>query len=116
MYGNANKGMDDKFFVQRIPFIFKDSIPSGISQTNHHLLVLDGHGSHVTLKALKQAMTFGLNMITLPSHTSHAFQPLNVSCFKPFKTTLKKNATMARNKYQKPDKITLVGWVDRTLD
>jgi hypothetical protein len=30
-------------------------------------------------------MAFGLNMITLPSHTSHALQPFDVSCFKPFK-------------------------------
>jgi hypothetical protein len=35
-------------------------------------LVLDGHGSHVTLKAIKQAKEFGLDMVTLPSHTSHA--------------------------------------------
>jgi hypothetical protein len=50
-------------------------------------------------------------MITLPSHTSHALQPLDVSCFKPFKTACKKerDATMAKNKYQEPDKITLVG-------
>jgi hypothetical protein len=29
-------------------------------------------------------------MITLPTHTSHALQPLDVSCFKPFKIALKK--------------------------
>jgi hypothetical protein len=39
---------------------------------------------------LEQTMTFGLDMITLPSHTSHALQPLDVSCFNPFKTTFKK--------------------------
>ncbi len=52
-------------------------------------------------------------MITLPSHTSHALQPLNVFCFKPFKTTLRKvkDATMSRNNRMKPDKITIVGWV-----
>jgi hypothetical protein len=55
-------------------------------------------------------MAFGLDMITLPSHTSHPLQPLDFSCFKPFKTTFKKerDAIMAKNKYQKPDKITLV--------
>ncbi len=31
----------------------------------------------------------GLDFITLPSHTSHALQPLDVTCFKPFKTTFK---------------------------
>jgi hypothetical protein len=47
-------------------------------------------------------MAFRLDMITLPTHTSHAFQPFDVSCFKPFKTTFKKekDAIMAINKYQ----------------
>jgi hypothetical protein len=31
----------------------------------------------------------GLDLITLPSHTSHAFQPLDVVCLKPFKTMFK---------------------------
>jgi hypothetical protein len=45
-------------------------------------------------KQLKK-YTFGLNMITLPSHTSNVLQPLCV-CLKPFKTTLRKvrNAIM----------------------
>jgi hypothetical protein len=60
---------------------FKRSIPCGISLSNHHLLALDGHGSHVSLKAIKQAQQFVLDMIALPSHTSHALQPLDVSCF-----------------------------------
>jgi hypothetical protein len=63
-------------------------------------------------------MDFGLNMITLPSHTLHAFQPLDVSYFKPFKTTFRKekDVIMAVGKYQKLEKITFVGWVDKTID
>jgi hypothetical protein len=102
MYGNANKGMVDKFPFQRIlSSFFKDYVLGGISQTNCHLLILNNHRSHVTLKAREQAMAFCLNMLTLPLHTSHAFQPLDVSCFKPFKTTFffKKDAIMARSKY-----------------
>jgi hypothetical protein len=34
---------------------FKKLVPSGISINNRHLLILDGHGSHVTLKAIEQA-------------------------------------------------------------
>jgi len=57
---------------------FKRSIPSGISITNRLLFILDGHGSHVTFEAIEQAQKFGLDMITLLSHTSHALQPLDV--------------------------------------
>jgi hypothetical protein len=78
------------------------------------LLILDGHGSHVTIKVIEQKKDFGLNMITLPTHTSHALQPLDVSCFKPFKIALKKvrDATMFRNNHMELDKITLIGWVE----
>jgi hypothetical protein len=44
---------------------------------NDHLLILDGHGSHVTLEAIEQTQQFGLNMMTLPSNTS---MPFNLSC------------------------------------
>jgi hypothetical protein len=70
---SAIKGMDNYLPFQRVYVsFFKKSIPSGISITNRHMLILDGHGSHVTLEAIKQAQKFGLDMNTLPSHTFHA--------------------------------------------
>lgn len=39
-------------------------VRSVISQTNQRLLILDVHGFHVTLKAIKQAHSFGLHIIT----------------------------------------------------
>ncbi len=53
-------------------------------------------------------------MITLPSHTSHALQPLDVSCFKPFKTTFRKvrDATMFKSNHIELNKIIIAGWVD----
>jgi hypothetical protein len=92
--------MDDQFPIQRISCVFfKRLVLSGISLTNKHLLILNGHGYHVTLEAIEQAQAFGLDMITLPSHTIHALQPLNVACFKSFKTNFKNeiNATMVNN-------------------
>jgi hypothetical protein len=69
---------------------FKNLNLSGISQSNRHLLILNSHGSHGTLEAIGQAQTFGLDMITLHSHTSHALQPLDAGCFEPFKIAFKK--------------------------
>jgi imidazoleglycerol phosphate dehydratase HisB len=43
----------------------------GESQQNLHLLIMDGHESHVTIEALEQAIEFGIDMVTLPFHTSH---------------------------------------------
>jgi hypothetical protein len=41
-----------------------------------------------------------------------------VAFFKPFKTTFKrkKDGAMARSNYDKPSKITVARWVDKTLD
>ncbi len=47
---------------------------------------------------------------TLPSDTSYALQPLDVTCFKPFKTKFKKerDGIMASRNYTKLDKIILL--------
>jgi hypothetical protein len=57
----------------------------GISLERRHLLILDSYNSHVTLEVVMEAKRVGLDLLTLPSHTSHALQPLDVSVFKPFK-------------------------------
>jgi hypothetical protein len=84
------------FLFKEFLFYFKSSIPGGISISNKHLLILDGHGSHVILETIEQASEFGLDMATLLLHTCHALQPLDVVCFKSFKINFKreKNTTM----------------------
>jgi len=46
-------------------------------------------------------------MITLPSHTSHVLQLLDVSCFKSSKTTFKKvkDVAMFRSNHMELNKI-----------
>jgi hypothetical protein len=72
---------------------------------------MDGHGFHVTIQALKQVVKVGLDMVTLLPHTSHALQSLDVTCFKPFKITFRKerNSAMVKNNYLQPDKATNMG-------
>jgi hypothetical protein len=55
----------------------------GISSSCRHLLILDGYGSHVTTNVVKTTQSVGLDLLTLPSYTMHALQPLDVSCFNP---------------------------------
>jgi hypothetical protein len=59
-------------FLKKFLSFLKWFVPSGVFITNPHLLVLDGHGNHITLKEVKQAHEFGLDMIILHAHTSHA--------------------------------------------
>lgn len=83
-HGNAKKVLNDNVHIQRI-FKLLQEICTKWDFSNK--LASYGHWSHVTLEAIKQAHQFGLDMVTLPSHTSHALQSFNVSSnFKPFKT------------------------------
>ncbi len=104
-------------FIQAILFYF-NLISTKICQYNRHFLILDKHGSHVTIKAIKQTYEAGLDMITLPSHTSHALHPLDVKCFKPFKFDFKKerDESMLKNNHRELDNVTLVSWADRIFN
>lgn len=68
---------------------FASSIPSGVSPSNRALLIFDGHGSHVAYNTIEEARRLGIDLVTLPAHTSHKLQPLDVSVFSPFKNYFK---------------------------
>lgn len=84
---------------------------------NWHLLVLDGHNSHVTIDVVHKAMGVGFDLIILPSHTSHTLQPLDVTCFKPFKTKFRayKNVWILVNKKNGATKNDLVQCISLVL-
>ena len=88
----------------------------GLDQTNRHLLILDGHNSHVTLEVVKISMEAGLDIVSLPSHTSHALQPL-IACFAPFKTDFWKYRDLwsMQNKTRVVGKQELCEWTSKAL-
>ena len=50
------------------------------------LMVLDGHSSHTKhLEAIELARNSGVIMLSLPAHTTHRTQPLDVAFFRPLK-------------------------------
>jgi hypothetical protein len=57
-------------------------------------------------------------MIILPSYTSHALQPWDVVCFKPFLIAFRNeiDITMIKRNYIEPNKIILAAWVNKALD
>jgi hypothetical protein len=40
-------------------------------QSNSHILISNGHGSHDSLEAIEYAQKLGLDMLTLFNHASH---------------------------------------------
>jgi hypothetical protein len=97
--------------------VYIQNFGGNLCLTNHNLFILDDHNSHVTLDVVHKAMGVGLNLITLPSHASCALQPLDVSCFKPFKTIFKayKGVWTLANKGRGINKEDLAQWVSLTL-
>ncbi|CCT63413.1 related to transposase [Fusarium fujikuroi IMI 58289] len=49
------------------------------------LLILDGHGSHVTEDFLWECYNNNIYLLFLPAHASHVLQPLDVAVFGPLK-------------------------------
>jgi hypothetical protein len=53
LYGNTKKTWMIIFLFKEFMSFFNKSIPHGMSLNKQHLLILDGHGNHVTLKAIE---------------------------------------------------------------
>jgi hypothetical protein len=107
-----------------IPFMFKESmvffnksIPSGVSFNNWHLLILDGHGNHVTLEAIELVKEFAFkhDHITITHITCIA--TIRCACFKPLNTSIRKvrDVIMFKNNHMEPNKVILIGWVGQAL-
>jgi 4-hydroxybenzoate polyprenyltransferase len=48
-------------------------------------LILDGHTSHTNIDLIIAARLNNIELICLPSHSSHILQPLDISIFGPLK-------------------------------
>jgi uncharacterized protein YndB with AHSA1/START domain len=51
------------------------------------LLIVDGHGSHLTFEFLEYCEAHRILVSVFPPHSTHTLQPLNVVCFKPLSGT-----------------------------
>jgi hypothetical protein len=63
------------------PFVSK-------STNSRHLLIFDGHSSHVTARFVAYCITSKIDLFLLPPHSSYKTQPLDLSIFGPLKTAL----------------------------
>jgi hypothetical protein len=94
-------------------YFFKKCFLGRTSFNNRHLLVLDGHDSHVNFKTMITRNGLKHEHLTIPHIT--CFPTIRyIFCFKPLETTFRmvRNVAMIRNNHTEPNKITLVGCVD----
>ena len=88
-----------------------------LSPTRRHLVVLDAHKNHVPLKVIVSEKNHGIDLITLPSHTSHELQPLDVACFRPFKQAFRayRNFWSMEQPNGRSRKENLAQWIPLSL-
>ena len=55
------------------------------SKANPVLLILDNHETHISINFIDLASDDGVIVLTIPPHTSHKLQPLNIAVYGPFK-------------------------------
>ncbi len=55
------------------------------------LLVLDGHGSHITDEFMLLCLQNNIQLLYLPPHSSHVLQPLDLSVFGPLKEAYRRH-------------------------
>jgi len=68
------------------------------SPSRTRLLVMDGHGSHISVDFMWECKQNNIQLCFLPAHTSHILQPLDLGCFGPekrhYRTEIRKMATL----------------------
>lgn len=88
-----------------------EPITRPLSPNVRRLLIADGHGSHVTGEFIAFCLSRSIDLMILPSHSSHRTQPLDVGIFAPLKATLTK-INIAASCYE-PGRIQRPVWIAR---
>ncbi|KAB0792973.1 hypothetical protein PPYR_12593 [Photinus pyralis] len=75
--------MTEDLFYDWLVHFSKHSHPSVDSPV---LIIMDNHTTHTTLKAFEFCKENGIVVVSIPPHTSHRLQPLDVTFYGPLKT------------------------------
>jgi hypothetical protein len=70
-----------------------DRFTKAKARRKYRLLILDGHGSHVTMDFINYCDQNKILLAVLPPHSTHTLQPLDVVMFKPLSTAYSKQLT-----------------------
>ena len=87
LYGKSPNGyMDGQLFK----FWFEKQFIPNTAHLGRRMLIIDGHGSHMTLDVIDVARKADIILYCLPPHTTHILQPLDVSIYGPLKAHFSK--------------------------
>ena len=107
-FSTSNSGWtSDSHAYEWLTTVFEPSTkPTDSAQ--RRLLIMDGHGSHITANVIAYCMEHTIDLLILPPHTSHVLQPLDVSVFSPLKRALAVETDAASRLH--PGRISRTEW------
>jgi hypothetical protein len=76
------------------------------ARQSYRLLILDGHGSHVTMDFIKYCDDNKILLAIYPPHSTHTLQPLDVCMFKPLSAAYSTELANYMNRCQGLSSIT----------
>ena len=85
--------MQGTVFLNYLKDFHKQLGERGLLDGKPHVLVLNGHASHVCYGIVKLAIELDIVLFQMPSHTSHITQPLDFAAFGSFKKKVAKVLT-----------------------
>jgi len=110
MDAHPHVSMAKEIFVNWI-FHFVASVPGDILPESRHILILNGHGSHMAMETVEDSNHLAIYLLTLPSHTTRRLQLLHFSMFGLIKNYFRaeRSLWMAKNLGMKVKIFELVG-------
>lgn len=92
IYGCSPNGWSNEdLFYEWLKHFGKHAKPS---VTDPVLLLLDNHGSHISMDIYEYCRKNGIVMVTIPPHTSHRLQPLDLSFFSSLKSAFNRECDL----------------------
>lgn len=84
MFGISDNGWSNsEHGFQWLSTCFEPSTRPNSNQ--HRLLIVDGHSSHLSVEIVEFCLNHDIDLLCLPSHSTHLLQPLDVGLFSPLK-------------------------------
>lgn len=80
---SVNGWTDNELGMEYLEQHFHPQTKETHSTKGYRILIVDGHDSHVSIKAIKFCITHKIVLLCLPPHSTHLLQPLDVGVFSP---------------------------------
>ena len=84
------------------------------SPDEYHLVIRDGHDSHISAEMVNFCIQHRINLLLLPPHSSHLMQPLDVAVFGPLKHAI--SLQISRLLRSGITRIQKAEWLERYIE